>query len=146
MQSEVVTLEGSDHLDLADNIMRLGRIRHMPVVVHGRLVGILSQRDLFRAAISTVLHLRPTAERQWLAKIPVREVMTAHVVTVGPDTHVGDALRIMLDKKIGCLPVCEGEKLVGLLSETDCIRYLARLLESATPRVEIAEPCASPTV
>ncbi|MBI3785671.1 MAG: CBS domain-containing protein [Deltaproteobacteria bacterium] len=129
MHTEVVTLEASDHLDLADNIMRLGRIRHMPVVVHGRLVGILSQRDLFRAAISTVLQLRPTAEREWLAKIPVSEVMSSHVVSISPDATVRQAVQIMLDKKIGCLPVTEGEKLLGLISESDCTRYLARLLD-----------------
>ena len=70
MQPEVVTLDASDSLSLADDVMRLGRIRHMPVVADGRLVGILSQRDLFRAAISSVLQFRPAAEREWLAQDP----------------------------------------------------------------------------
>ena len=68
MERDVVTLDASDSLDLADDIMRLGRIRHMPVLSNSRLAGILSQRDLFRAAISSVLQLRPAAEREWLAK------------------------------------------------------------------------------
>jgi CBS domain-containing protein len=130
MQRDVVTLNANDHLDLADSIMRLGRIRHMPVMAHDRLVGILSQRDLFRAAISTVLALRPSAEREWLAKISVREVMTDHVITVTPDSNIQDAVRLMADRKLGCLPVVEGGKLVGLLSETDCLHYLARLLDA----------------
>jgi len=129
MQTEVVTLDAKDHLDLADSLMRLGRIRHMPVLSGGKLVGILSQRDLFRAGISAVLRLRPSAEREWLAKIPVREVMTSPVITARPDMSVREAVQLMLDHKIGCLPVVEKGELVGLLSETDCLRYLARLLD-----------------
>lgn len=139
MQSEVVTLNAADTLDLADDIMRLGRIRHMPVVEHDKLAGILSQRDLFRAAISCVLELRPAAEREWLAKIPVREVMTTHVVTVAPTTTVRDAVKTMLDKRIGCLPVIENAALVGLLSESDCMRYLARLLDIADTKQGLPE-------
>ncbi len=129
MQTDVVTLEAGERLDLADSLMRLGRIRHMPVLEGGKLVGILSQRDLFRAAISTALHLRPAAEREWLAKIPVREVMTTPVITATPDTTVRAAVQLMLEHKIGCLPVVEQGQLVGLVSETDLLRYLARLLD-----------------
>jgi CBS domain-containing protein len=144
MQTEVVTLDAKDHLDLADSLMRLGRIRHMPVLSDGKLVGILSQRDLFRAGISTVLRLRPSAEREWLAKIPVREVMTSPVITARPDMSVREAVQLMLDHKIGCLPVVEKGELVGLLSETDCLRYLARLLDlwdtkQELPRLEEPE-------
>ncbi len=129
MQAEVVTLEADDQLDLADTIMRLGRIRHMPILAQGQLVGILSQRDLYRAAISTVLELRPSAQREWLAKVRIREVMTANVLTIGPDAPVSEAVRMMVDNRIGCVPVLERDRLVGLLSESDCLTYLARLLE-----------------
>jgi len=128
MERDVVTLDAADSLDLADDIMRLGRIRHMPVLSNGRLAGILSQRDLFRAAISSVLQLRPAAEREWLAKIPIREAMTRHVHTIGPEASVREAVEIMLGQRIGCLPVVEDGKLAGLVSESDCMRYLARLL------------------
>jgi CBS domain-containing protein len=137
MQTEVVTLAESDHLDLADSIMRLGRIRHIPVVSGERLVGILSQRDLFRAALSTALHLRPAAEREWLAKIPVREVMVHPVITCGPDTPVREAVELMLRHKIGCLPVVDHGKLVGLVSETDFLRLLARLWSVAEVKQEL---------
>ena len=128
METEVVTLDAEDTLDLADGIMRLGRIRHMPVVAHGQLVGILSQRDLFRAAISSALQPRPAAEREWLAKIRVPEVMTTTVSTIAPTATMHEAVELMLDKRIGCLPVVEDGKLVGLLSESDCMRHLAHLL------------------
>ena len=83
MQSDVVILSSTDSLGLADDIMRLGRIRHMPVVDEQHVVGILSQRDLFRAAISSVLEFRPTAEREWLAQIRVGELMTSPVQSGG---------------------------------------------------------------
>jgi CBS domain-containing membrane protein len=131
MSSDVATLNVSDSLNLADDIMRLGRIRHMPVVSGDSLVGILSQRDLFLAALSSGLHLRHSQEREWLKKIPVREVMTKHVITVSPDTPIRTAVGLMIEKRIGCLPVVDGGRLAGLLSESDCLRYLARLLDIA---------------
>jgi len=128
MQRDVVTLEADDTLDLAEDVMRLGRIRHMPVVAGERLVGLLTQRDLFRAAISSVLHFRPKADKEWLAKIRVREVMTKDVVTTTPGASIREAAGLLVKRKIGCLPVLEGGHLVGLLSESDCLDYLVRIL------------------
>ena len=76
MERDVVTLRAGDTLDLAGDIMRLGRIRHLPVMAGETLVGILSQRDLFRAAISSMLQLGRAAEQQFLATVPVRAAMT----------------------------------------------------------------------
>jgi CBS domain-containing protein len=139
MQREVATLAASDTLDLADDIMRLGRIRHLPVVDGERLVGILSQRDLFRAAISSVLQVRYDSQREFLAKVPIAAAMTPVVFWVGPETSVRTAVEMMLDKRIGCLPVVEDGKLIGLLSETDCLRHLADLLGIAQVRAALPE-------
>ena len=128
MSTELVTMAADEHLRIASDLMNLTRVRHMPVVSGERLVGILSQRDLFRAALSSVLHFRAAAEREWLEKIRVAEVMTTDVVTAGPEWSVGQAIEVMLDRRIGCLPVVEGNRLVGLLSETDCIQLLRRML------------------
>jgi CBS domain-containing protein len=133
MQSEVVTLSADDTLDLVDTIMRLGRIRHMPVVAGKRVAGVVSQRDLFLAGVSSALHFREKAEREWLAKIRVGEVMSKPVQTTTPGTPVGEAVDLMLAKRIGCLPVVDGDELVGLLSETDCLRLLAQVLAAQTP-------------
>lgn len=129
MEKEVTTLKASDDLALAEDIMELGRIRHLPVVTNTKLVGIVSQRDLLRAAVSSVLGMHRSTERGWMGKIPVREVMTKKVVTIAPDNTIREATELMLKKRIGCLPVVDGDVLVGLLSETDCLRYLARILE-----------------
>ncbi len=138
MQGEVVTLKVDDALDLADDIMRLGRIRHMPVVVNNRLAGILSQRDLFRAAISSVLEFEPGPQREWLSKIEVRHVMTRHVETARETTPLRHAVATMLEKRIGCLPVvggAAGDEIVGLVSETDCLRFLGQRLANASSAV-----------
>ena len=128
MTPEVATLKVSDHLDLAHDVMTLGRIRHMPVLAGEQVVGIVSQRDLFRAAVSSVLDFRPAAEREWLRRIRVEEVMTKTVETAAPNWSITTAVNLMLDKKIGCLPVVEDGHLIGMLSESDCLRLLARLL------------------
>ncbi|HEY2385508.1 MAG TPA: CBS domain-containing protein [Candidatus Binatia bacterium] len=139
MEKEILTIHEDDHLDVADGVMRFSRVRHIPVVSDGEVVGIVSQRDLFRAGISSVLAFRGKAEREWLAKISIDEVMTAPVFTIGPDESVQSAVAIMLNKRIGCLPVVEGGKLVGILSESDCLRCLARLLEIGEAREGLSE-------
>ena len=128
MQVDLVTLDVSARLDRADELMRAERIRHLPILADGRLVGILSQRDIYLAATSSVLGLQPGTQEDWLAKIPVSEVMTTRVLTAHPDTSIGNAAELMVRERIGCLPVVEDEALVGLLTDTDCLRFLADLL------------------
>lgn len=128
MQKDVVTVDAAAHLDVAEELMRMDRIRHLPVVSDGRLVGLVSQRDLFRAALSSAIARSPQDEQRWLARIPVRQAMTREVLSAHPDADVGHAVEMMLRERVGCLPVVEEGRLVGLLSETDCLRRLAELL------------------
>jgi CBS domain-containing protein len=139
MSGDVVTLEAGTTLDIADDIMTLKRIRHLPVLDNEILVGVVTQRDLFRAGLSSILEFRKHAVKEWLAQIQVREVMTENLVTIGPDASVEDAVALMVDHKIGCLPVVAEDKLVGLLSETDCLRYLRRILEIADVKRRVVE-------
>lgn len=139
MARDVVTLDVEDRLDLAEGIMRLGRIRHLPVVSGEQVVGILSQRDLFRAAVSSLLQLGGEAERKWLAAVPVKAVMTPQVFTIGPDLPIRSAVGIMIERRIGCLPVVDDGKLVGLLSESDCLKHLAHVLDIADERDRLPE-------
>lgn len=128
MQRDVATFEADETLDLVDDVMRLGRVRHFPILHKGRLVGVLSQRDLLGAAASSLLQLEYGTAKAWLAKIPIRAVMSTGVHAIGPDRPVRDAVDMMLVEKIGCLPVVENDQLVGLISETDCLRHLSHLL------------------
>ena len=127
MMKGPVTLKCDDILDLANDVMSLGRIRHLPILDNGKVVGILSQRDLFHSALVAALGLSPKQRKELLKAISVREVMSAPVVTIAPDSRVAEAARLMLAKKIGCLPVVEQGNLVGLLTESDLLRCVAEL-------------------
>ena len=125
MSTDVAIVARNDTLTVADDIMSKQRIRHLPVLEGGRLVGILTQRDLFHAGLSTAMGFGQKAQKDFLVTVPVKEVMTDEVVTIGPDEDVKVAARIMLERKIGCLPVVDSGKLVGLLSESDFLRLVA---------------------
>lgn len=125
MTKDVETVGRNDELTLADDIMKGKRVRHLPVMEEGRLVGILTQRDLFHAAMSNALGFGEKARKEFLTTVVVKEAMTDEVVTIEPDADVKDAARKMLEHKVGCLPVLDEGKLVGLLSETDLLRFVA---------------------
>ena len=130
MERDVATLDADDTLDLVDDVMRLGRVRHFPITSQGVLVGVLSQRDLYSAAASTLLQLQYDTWRAWLAQVAVKAVMSTTIHAIGPDRPLRDAVDMMLRERIGCLPVLENGVLVGLLSETDCMRHFSHLLAS----------------
>ena len=126
MSSDVRTLGRNDSLRLADDILRLERIRHLPVLDDdGVLVGILSQRDLFRGALARALGYGEHAQEAMLSHLRVKNVMTNDPTTVTPKTTLAKAARTMIDAGIGCLPVVADEKLAGILSESDFVRYFA---------------------
>ncbi|MBI2088902.1 MAG: CBS domain-containing protein [Deltaproteobacteria bacterium] len=125
MMKGPVTLEANDVLDLADDVMSLGRIRHIPILAGQRVVGVLSQRDLFYSALVKALGVRHREQKDLMKTLRVSEVMSQPVITISPDATVKQAARLMAEKKIGCLPVVEGEELVGLVTETDMLRYVA---------------------
>ena len=125
MTSDVTTVGRNDELTIADDIMKIKRLRHLPVVEEGRLVGILTQRDLFHAALSTALNFGEKAQKGFLKTVVVKEVMTDEVLTIDPGADVKEAARRMIEHKIGCLPVVENGKLVGIVSETDLLRLVA---------------------
>ena len=127
MMGSPVTLKPEDTLDLANDIISLGRIRHIPVVDAGRLVGLLSERDLMGAAASHVFRLKQKSKSALLKSVLIRDVMKKRVVTVSPQTSIKDAAHLMADKKIGCVPVVSNGAIVGLVTTTDILRYVERL-------------------
>jgi CBS domain-containing protein len=129
MIKEVATLDVNDELSLANDIMRLGRIRHLPVVEGSRLVGIISERDLFRSSLAQALGYETKDTRDLMKTVHIKDVMVPAVVTVSPDTSLCDAVRLMLDKKIGCLPVVEKAGLVGLITETDILAHYLKICQ-----------------
>jgi CBS domain-containing protein len=129
MARDVSTLGRNDGLDLADDVMALGRIRHLPVIDEGRVVGVVSQRDLFKSALAAALGYGETAQKKLLKTLRVKEVMSEPAITISPEAAIKDAVRLMLEKKIGCLPVVQGHTLVGIVTETDLLRYVVDLPE-----------------
>lgn len=126
MSSPVETLDRNDTLSLAEDLMTMKRIRHLPVLEDGLLAGIVTQRDLFHAGLSTAMGFGQKAKKEFMRTVLIKEVMTEAVVTLPPEADVKEAARLMLEKKIGCLPVVEKGKLVGLVSESDLVRLVAK--------------------
>jgi CBS domain-containing membrane protein len=128
MATEVTSLKRNEKLSLADDLMNLGRIRHLPVLDDDgeTLVGIVSQRDLFRGALAQAIGYGQHARRKLLDTLQVKDVMTTDVTTTTPETSLVDAARVLMERKIGCLPVLENGRLVGILTEGDFVALFAR--------------------
>jgi CBS domain-containing protein len=127
MKGSPVTLKPDDTLDLANDIISLGRIRHIPVVENDKLIGIISERVLMGAAASRIFGLKQKNKSALLKSVLIKEIMRKRVVTVEPDTPIKDAAHLMADRKLGCVPVVESGALVGLVTTTDVLRYVEKL-------------------
>jgi acetoin utilization protein AcuB len=131
MTQPVITALPDTPLQEALNLMREKGIRRLPVVdSDGRLRGIVSDRDLLHASPSDATSLSVWELNYLLSKVSLRDVMTRSVITVNRDTPVEEAARIMVDKKIGGLPVMDGDNVVGIITETDLFKVLVELLEA----------------
>jgi CBS domain-containing protein len=131
MTTNTVTLERNEALRTADDVMRLGRIRHLPIVDEdGTLVGIVSQRDLFHSGLVRALGFGTHAHGRALESLSLKEAMHTEVVTASPDELLSDAARRMLEKKIGCLVVIDKDQIVGILTESDFVRLAVSAAES----------------
>ncbi len=117
MTKDLVTVRETDDLALAESLLKLGGVRHLPVVRERKLVGILTQRDVLRSG-----QFGTPAARE----LPVSAVMTREPTSVRPATGLAQVARLMLERKFGCLPVCEEDgTLVGIVTEADFVRFAA---------------------
>lgn len=141
MTREVVTASPSATLAEASALTRRRRIRHLPVVDDGTLVGVVSDRDL-RLAVPAPGTVSEEERGRILRTKTVGEVMVRQVVTVSPDAPVEEAAMMLAAHHIGCLPVIEDGRLVGILSETDLLRAFAELFRGEGPmsRIEVRMP------
>jgi acetoin utilization protein AcuB len=125
MTRDVRTLGPNDHLSIADELMKQGRFRHVVIVEDGRVVGVVSRRDIFHGALAWSLGQGKKAFEALLASSRAKDVMASHVVTVDPAATLAEAAVLLREHQIGCLPVVAGEELVGILTEGDFLALLA---------------------
>jgi len=130
MSRQVLTIGASDSCLDAVGRMHRGRIRHLPVVDReGMLVGVVTDRDLRHHLFSPRVYkdLGATAVEILLKAVPVAEIMSAPAISVDPDDELMDAARLFLEEKVGSLPVVEGGRVVGIITETDMLRQICRV-------------------
>ncbi|NBX69443.1 MAG: CBS domain-containing protein [Proteobacteria bacterium] len=125
MTENVVALQPEEDLSIANDLMAENGIRHLPVIDStGELLGLISHRDLIKVAYTTADFLPLSDLNQLLSRTRVKEVMVREIETVDPDTSLEDAGMLMMENKFGCIPVCDGTHLVGILTESDFVRYV----------------------
>jgi CBS domain-containing protein len=127
MATDIESVDRNDTLLTVEERMATRQLRHLPVLEQGDLVGLVTQRDLFKAAMSSAMGYGEKAQQAYLRSVRVKEIMTYPVVTVSPDTSVAAAAEMIITKGIGCLPVVDGTTLVGMITKTDLLRCLKAL-------------------
>ncbi len=143
MTRNPVTVAPDDSLRLARDRMAEGNFRRLPVVQSGRLVGILTNRDIRRATNSPFVLRERWYDDLILDQIKVWGAMTANPITIMADASLVVAAQLMRDHKIGGLPVMEvtgplsdEEQLIGIITETDLLDYLIKLLSDQAKELE----------
>lgn len=140
MTSNVITASPETTLADALKLTRGNRIRHLPVVDNNRLVGLVTDRDL-RLAMPPVWasDTDHALLRDALITKRVEDVMVTQIITTSPNTPIEDAARKLYEHRIGCLPVLDGEEMVGIITETDLLRAFVELFgaDEAGSRLEI---------
>jgi len=143
MNRELIAVSPDDSVEEAVKLLQRRGVRHLLVMKKGRLVGIISDRDIKRA-----LDPRQTRKKLMgigglyflLEPILVAEIMTSKPITVTPDTPISQAAYILVERRFGALPVVEGTETVGIITETDLLRYFAESeMQSRQPAAPTAK-------
>jgi len=137
MSRPIITIPPDMPVVDALNLMKREHIRRTPVIKEGKMVGIVSDKDLLNASPSPVTSLSVWEINYLLSKITVKDVMTSQVITVTEDTPIEEAARIMADNKIGGLPVMNGEHVVGIITETDLFKLFLELMGAREAGVRV---------
>jgi acetoin utilization protein AcuB len=128
MTRDPITISLDSTYPQALSMIRKNKIRHLPVVDGSRLVGIVVEQDLLSNQPSPATTLSVYEIYSLLDSLRVRQIMTRPVITVEGDCPLEEAARIMVENKISCLPVMDGDRLVGLITQTDVFKVLVEVL------------------
>jgi len=131
MTAKVQTLSPDDRLLAAALLMRSSHFRHIPIVEDGHLVGILTDRDIQRCTPSLLARVSPEEYNAIFEETEISRVMTREPLKISPDAPLVEAVALLREKKLGCLPVVENGKLVGIITKSDMLSALLRILETA---------------
>ncbi|HMD89232.1 MAG TPA: CBS domain-containing protein [Anaerolineaceae bacterium] len=139
MTRTVITISPETDMEEALNLMHREHIRRVPVVdKHGTLVGIITEMELLQAAPSDATTLSKFEIRELMDKVKIESLMTKEVITVTEDTPLEEAAGIMIDNKIGGLPVVQGEKVVGIITETDLFKIFLEMLGARKEGIRVS--------
>lgn len=142
MMRNPVCVDENDSMKKAMDLLKERGIRHLPVLKGDRLVGIVSERDIKQAQPSPATALEIREIYYLLDKVTIKQIMTRRPYTISPSAPIEEAALIMREKKIGCLPVVENGRLVGILTETDILDAFIEAMGVSGPgyRVEVGLP------
>lgn len=128
MKRTLILVRPTDSVRTAWGLLREHRIRHLPVVDREKLVGIITDRDVrlvFPSALTS--GSRDQDPHDALEKVAVQDIMTKQVITVTPETSIADAARLILERRIGSLPVVHANRLVGIITKTDILAAYVKI-------------------
>lgn len=137
MTTEVITLNPDQTLLKAMSLIQQKRIRHLPVVQEGKVVGMVTERDVRRAGASDSSSLSVFELNYLMDQIKVSSFMSKKVITVSPDEPIEAAAKLIYDHKIGALPVVEENHLVGLITKSDILETFIEVLGINKPSVRV---------
>lgn len=137
MSHPVISVSPDEPINEVLAMFRKEHIRRAPVMKHGKLVGIVSERDLLNASPSSVTTLSVWEMNYLISKVKVKDVMTRKVIAVDKDTPIEEAARIMADKKIGGVPVTSSDKIVGMITETDLFKVFLELMGARQKAIRV---------
>ena len=138
MTCDPVVITTDTSLKEALEIVRSKPFRHLPVLdENGKLVGIVTEKSLVYASPTSTTALSVFEVDYILSRTKVGQIIQGSVISVGPDWPVEEAARVMVDRRIGCLPVVEDDKLIGIISDTDIFRVFVEGLGGGHPSLRI---------
>lgn len=123
MTKDVITINVNDSLHNANNIFNSQKLRHLPVVANDHLVGILSQTDILRISFGNTFGEQNGGDAAIFDMLSINQIMKHSPVTVCSDDTLKDAAQILAEKEFHALPVVDEDKLVGIITTTDIIKY-----------------------
>ena len=127
MTSPVIVLKKHDSLEAAERLFKKHHIRHIPVVSSGAVIGMLSYSDLLRLSFADVFDETDVAADALVYNMfTIKQVMNRHIVSVSTSNSIKEAAEILASKEFHALPVVDNNKLVGIITTTDLIKYLIK--------------------